>query len=47
MNFLGGGNKSPELREGDPQGDEDVSVEEIKGKVVSMKPGDYLVHIHV
>ena len=50
MNFLGGGSKSPEPAEGAPPpvaaagGEEPVEEE---GKVVNMKPGDYLVHIHV
>ena len=51
MNFLGGGSKSPEPVEGAPPPEAAAAgakepVEE-EGKVVSMKPGDYLVHIHV
>lgn len=52
MNFLGGGSASkeqPEAVQSDPalppaEGEEPIEEE---GKVVSMKSGDYLIHIHV
>ena len=51
MNFLGGGSgaKSPEPAEGAPPPEAAGAEEPVEeeGKVVSMKPGDYLVHIHV
>ena len=45
--FGGGSAKSPEPVEGAPPAAVEEAVVEEEGKVVSMKPGDYLVHIHV